>query len=41
MMSSVDRLSENAKSKKTYIVSKGLMTRKFAKMPILGQPVET
>ena len=41
MGSHLVRLSENAKSKKTYIVSKGLMTRKFAKMPILGQPLAT
>ena len=33
------RLSENAKSENFGIDTKGLMTRKFAKIPILGQPV--
>ena len=34
------RLSENTKFKKSGIDIKGLMTRKFAKIPILGQPVD-
>lgn len=38
-VSGLDRLSENANPKKLYIDSKGLMTRKFAEMPIRGQPV--
>ena len=38
-MSKVNRLSENGKPKKLYIGSRGLMTRKFVKIPILGQPV--
>lgn len=38
--SCVDRLSENTKSEKFGIATKGLMTRKSAKMPILGQPVD-
>ncbi len=39
-LSNVNRLSENTKSKKLDIDFKGLVTRKFAKMPILGQPVK-
>ena len=38
--SNVHRLSENAKFKKSGIDIKGLMTLKFAKIPILGQPVQ-
>ena len=34
------RLSENEKPKKIFIGSKGLMTRKFAKMSILEHPVK-
>ena len=37
--SHLDRLSENGKPKKLYIGSRGLMTRKFVKIPIPGQPV--
>ena len=35
----LNRLSENAKFKKSGVDIKGLMTREFAKIPILGQPV--
>mgnify|MGYP001616103875 CR=1 FL=1 len=38
--SHLDRLSENAKFKKSGVDIKGLMTREFAKIPILGQPVD-
>jgi hypothetical protein len=38
-VSGLTRLSENAKFKKSGIDIKGLMTRKFAKTAILGQPV--
>jgi len=36
----LNRLSENAKFKKSGIDIKGLMTQEFAKIPILGQPVK-
>ena len=36
----LDRLSENAKFKKSGIDFKGLMTQEFAKILILGQPVD-
>ncbi len=36
-----NRLSENVKFKKFGIDIKGLVTRKSAKIPILGQPVKT
>ena len=39
-MSIINRLSENAKFKKSDVDIKGLMTREFAKIPILGQPVK-
>jgi hypothetical protein len=39
MGSDLNRLSENTKSENICIDTKGLMTRKSAKMPILGQPV--
>ncbi len=38
--SAFNRLSENTKSENICIDTKGLMTRKSAKMPILGQPVK-
>ena len=38
--SHLNRLSENAKFKKSGVDIKGLMTREFAKIPILGQPVK-
>jgi len=38
--SNLSRLSENAKFKKSDVDIKGLMTREFAKIPILGQPVK-
>jgi len=37
----LSRLSENAKFKKSGIDIKGLMTREFAKIPILEQPVSS
>jgi len=40
-MSIFNRLSENAKFKKSDVDIKGLMTREFAKIPILGQPVNS
>ncbi len=40
MGSNLDRLSENEKSEKFGIATKGLMTRKSSKIPILGQPVD-
>lgn len=40
MGSHPDRLSENAKFKKSGVVIKGLITREFAKIPILGQPAK-
>ncbi len=38
--SRLDRLSENTKSEIFGVDIKGLMTRKSAKIPILGQPVD-
>ncbi len=38
--SSFSRLSENTKSQNFGIDTKGFMTRKFTKTPILGQPGE-
>ncbi len=35
----INRLSENTKPEKFGVNIKGLMTRKSAKIPILGQPV--
>ena len=40
IVSSGDRLSENTKSEKFNIDTKGLTTWKFTKIPILGQPGE-
>ncbi len=41
IMSALNRLPENAKSKKkSHIDSKEPMTRKFVKMPILGQIIK-
>jgi len=36
----LDRLSENTKSENIGVDIKGLITRKSAKIPILGQPVD-
>jgi hypothetical protein len=36
----LDKLSENTKPEKSGAHIKGLMTRKSAKIPILGQPFE-
>ena len=38
--SNLDRLSENTKSENLGVDMKGLMTRKSAQIPILGQPVK-
>ncbi len=40
IMSALNRLPENAKSKKSFIDSKDPMARKIVKMPTLGQPVK-
>jgi hypothetical protein len=36
----LNRLSENAKFKKSGVAIKGLLTLEFARIPILGQPVK-